>query len=160
METTLWCSGALDTLNTFPVSACSESDTFLKVKERLCSCNPWHSWHSEGVRSLTISSSSSLGIGGLAMTRFKALTHLSQDTGCGHLQFMKRRPEEELLYSSLAVKSEATEPWKQKQRTAMSKPIGRPADALGQDLLSSIWRESVGKSRGSERSVCPLGEAE
>lgn len=44
------------------------------------------------------------------MTRFKVLTHLSQDTECGHLQLIKRRPEEELLCSSLAAKPEASEP--------------------------------------------------
>lgn len=78
---------------------------------------------------------------------------------------MKKRPEEELLHSSLAAKSEASEPRKQKQKTIMSKTIRRPRYVLGQALWqnlesSSIWFESAGKSRGTERSVCPLGEAE
>lgn len=77
---------------------------------------------------------------------------------------MKKRPEEELLDSSLAAKPEAGEPRKQKQKAIMSKTIGRPGYVLGQALWqnwesSSIWCESAGKSRGTERSVCPLGEA-
>lgn len=42
-------------------------------------------------------------------------------TGRGHVQFMKKRPEEELLDSSLAAKPEAGEPQKQKQKLSCPK---------------------------------------
>lgn len=97
------------------------------------------------------------------MTSFKVLIRLSQDNRTWPC--MKKRPEEGLLHSSLAAKSEASEPQKQKQKTIMSKTIGRPRYVLGQALWqnlesSSIWCESAGKSRGTGRSVCPFGEAE
>lgn len=46
------------------------------------------------------------GILGLATKRLKVPTHLSLKQDCGHLQFMKRRPEEELLEPTLAAKPE------------------------------------------------------